>query len=404
MKKIVFIDTWINGMKFTDLIAKELSADYELYYVHADSLYGSPSSIEMSSCYDSVIDIKDYNFSFHKVLSEIKPDVVIFISMHALFQRWANFICEVLNIPTLFFPHGVRIEGERSSGGGKKNVIEYLIRVKFLLKHWIHLLMDLFRSKQTLHLTRKHGLTLFKSFMEMGFNYGSFNDCPKYKWGLTYNTICLSSEYDQHYFSNFVGKNNKTKFAITGHLTSGSAAFSSQQHSHLERSAIIFISQPLVSGNLMSEKKYIEYILWCQNVLENTLQEKFIVRKHPRDDMHIINKLRVAGVAISNERDMSFDIAKCKLVMGLNSSALIGFMDIGIPLVVLTDKKNILMESVKRYKNKLIIDGCNPLKEAEKKLVNFVISSSIIKDKEQEIKHSAASIADETVLLINKNI
>lgn len=402
MKRIVFIDTWTSGMAFTNPVAQEMADKFELYYVHANSLYNPNEGNSDLSLYCEVIDIKSRNYSIHDVLIDLKPDVAVFISMHGLFQRWANLLCEALNIPTLFFAHGVRLEGELTVGGRKRTIHEYSARAKFYGVHWYYLTRDVFRTKGPIRLIQTRGLQLFMSILEMGFSYKSFNDCPRYKWGLTYATICLSSEFDTDYFSNFVGPDSGATFPVTGHLTSGSAAHASQQHENIERKATLFLSQPLVSAKLMSKDQYLKYVLWCRDIVESQLTGEFIVRPHPRDDVDVIKSLEKEGVEISNQQDLSLDMARCQLAFGINSSVLLGFMNVGIPLVVLTDEKNILLESVKHYDNGFVVEAEKIGSQTANELAEFAMSHrTTVKKQLGSIRHPAEAICDEIYELLS---
>ena len=55
-----------------------------------------------SSGYNAVYDLKVFDYSFCRAFEDLKPDRVVFVSMHGLFHRWANLCAEKYSIRSVF--------------------------------------------------------------------------------------------------------------------------------------------------------------------------------------------------------------------------------------------------------------------------------------------------------------
>lgn len=352
MNKVLFVDTWSHGRFFTDDVSTELLKNFEVNYLHADSFYGVSDSYSKSSVYKNIYDLAVFDMSFVKALKCIEPDIVIFISMHGMFHRWLNLVCARAGIKTLFYMHGVRFvraAKPSNSVSHNKNLYKNISRAVFYLKHWYLLGKDLMRSGPIMHKKKYSIFLLARSFVEMFTNNRRFSDNPKFKWGLDYDVICLNTIYDKGYFSQFVGKDNLNKAIVSGHLTSRRSAIESVDLPRKKKEQFLFISQPLVSAGYISSEKYLDIILKIKVKIETVGTGVLIVRPHPRDDLSFITTLKIKGVTISKTKSFAEDLSKTKAVFGFNSSALLGCMDIGLPVAVI-DYNNIpLLEALKSY-------------------------------------------------------
>lgn len=359
MNTALFVDTWSHGRFFTDEVAKELSKHSKVYFLHADKFYEIKQSYSAKLETLNVCDLDGYNMSVDKTLDDIQPDVVIFVSMHGIFHRWINQICELRGIKTLFFMHGVRfIRNERSptTPHNRKTFNQKLKRAIFYLKHWYYFIKDLIFCKKHKKVTVKFVTLLIKSFFEMFIYNHRFSDCPKYKWGLEYETICINTKYDKLYFENFVGQKNVNKMIVSGHLTSRRAAIDSFNIQNFKRNQILFISQPLVSANYIEADQYFEILIQLKEKVECETSCEFVVRPHPRDDVAFIQKLKDNQFNVSTFDDFSTDLAQAKVVIGFNSSALLGCMDMGLPIAIVAYKSIPLLDALKRYDLSIEVD------------------------------------------------
>ena len=112
MKKILFIDTWTHADRFISPLIESLNKEgYICKLLHCDSIFLNSRYKKIkpikNSNYES-IDLKSYNYSFHKAINQIKADKIVFISIHGIVQRWANMVIGKHKIKTFFYMHGIR--------------------------------------------------------------------------------------------------------------------------------------------------------------------------------------------------------------------------------------------------------------------------------------------------------
>jgi hypothetical protein len=393
----LFVDTWSHGRFFTDEVAKELTKHSKVYFLHSDKFYEIKKSYPAKLDALNVCDLDSYNMSVDKALDDIQPDVVIFISMHSVFHRWINQICELRGVKTLFFMHGVRFirnEASPATPSKRKTLSQNLKRAIFYIKHWYYFGKDLVFCKKNKKLTLRFVSSLFKSFFEMFLNNHRFSDCPKYKWGLQYEIICINTKYDELYFENFVGKKNVNKMVISGHLTSRRAAIDSFSVQNFERNQILFISQPLVSANYIEAKEYFEILLLLKEKIECETSCEFVVRPHPRDDLDFIEKLIDNQFKVSTFECFSSDLAQAKVVVGFNSSALLGCMDMGLPIAIVAYNSIPRLEALQRYDLSIEVDS--KLLEGEE--FTIWLQRMAVNDVELKIPRESEKIISDQVL------
>ncbi len=402
MSRVLFVDTWSHGRFFTDEVAKEMTKYSEIYFLHADKFYEIEDAYSGDFTTLVECDLVSYGMSFNKALTTIGPDVVIFISMHGIFHRWVNQICQLKGIKTLFFMHGVRfVRNEGQAITQSKSFFSKIVRAWFYLKHWYYLFKDLVFIKNTPRFTLVKFSILFKSFFEMFLDNQQFSDCPKYKWGLIYDVICVNTKYDYDYFKKFVGIENIKKLVISGHLTSRRAAINSLQLEKQERNTILFISQPLVSAGYISMADYLEVLLFIKEQIDRESNSTFVVRPHPRDDAEFIESLKSNNFELSVFTEFSDDLARAKMVIGFNSSALLGCMDVGLPVGVVSYGCIPLLDALKNYENSFEIDFTHKNNDLNCRLGSWLRESVNRNSSLVTPKPSEKIIGNEILSLIN---
>lgn len=331
MKKILFVDTWSKGQFFTDPVAfRAKQSGLGTVYLHADKFYKITDGSYYSGPYDKIIDLDHYNMSVTAALRDIAPDVVIFISMHGMFHRWVNSVCEKLGVPTLFFMHGVRFETSLVGGSKSKNFQLMASRGLFYTIHWWYCLRDNLQLESLFKLPCR---TFIASYFEMITHNTRFSFCPKFKWGLKYDVVCLNTRADRVFFEKFLGVYRPGEFVVSGHLTSRRAALESLRRLRRDRKLVLFISQPLVSAGYISLDGYVGAVKLLRDFFSAHDFGELVIRLHPRDDERLKKVILDLGIRCSENTNLADDLAQTSLVVGFNSSALIGCTDVGIPVV-----------------------------------------------------------------------
>ncbi len=329
--KILFIDTWSKGSFFTSPVAKLAAGKGNTVgFLHANKLYNAEDINWEEGIYDFSFDCADFNNSLFSALKNINPDAVVFITMHGMFQRWANYICCELNIPCYFFMHGVRFNTKKIGRLKRRNIFELFRRVTFYSKHWIYFIRDCLQLTSIFKLPWR---LFILSYFEMIFMNNRFSFSPKYKWGIEYKKVCINSSYDEAFFSEFTGEVGSEKFVVSGNITSRRAAIDSFAFDSSKLNTILFISQPLAADGYLDFKSYIDSIAVLHNFVKNYDLGKFTVRLHPRDDKRIVQALSKLNISMSNNKSLAEDLSNSSLVVGFNSSALLGCVEVGIPVL-----------------------------------------------------------------------
>ena len=345
LKKVLFVDTWSKGRFFTDPVALKMNeANYQSVYLHADKFYSIDDGDYTPGVYDVIYDMYEFDMSVHKALQHIKPDIVIFISIHGMFHRWVNYVCERTSIPTLFFMHGVRFETKKVGGLSNKSIKDLVSRGSFYTIHWLYFLRDNIKLGLTFKMPWKKFLA---SYAEMILRNKRFSFAPEVKWGLKYNEVCVNTNSDQGFFRNFLGDDAPRELTISGHVSSRRAAMNSLSIEAKSKQQILFISQPLVSAGYTTLDSYVSAIKLLKNFFEQHNYGELVVRFHPRDDEVFKQELAKLNIKCSIYSDFADDLARTKLVIGFNSSALLGCVDIGIPVVGLRFEDVPLLDCLK---------------------------------------------------------
>ena len=329
--KILFIDTWSKGSFFTSPVAKlAKSKDSIVGFLHANKLYNVDDINWKEEIYDFSFDCADFNNSLVSALKNINPDAVVFISMHGMFQRWANYICSKLDIPCYFFMHGVRFNTKEIGRLKRRNIFELFRRVHFYNKHWFLLIRDCLKLTSIFKLPWR---LFILSYLEMIFMNKRFSFSPKYKWGIEYKKVCINSFHDEAFFKEFTGEVGSDRFVVSGNITSRRAAIDSFTFDRANLNSILFISQPLAADGYLDFQSYIDSIVALDHFIKINDLGKFIVRLHPRDDKRTIQVLSKFNISMSKHKSLAKDLSSSCLVVGFNSSALLGCLEVGIPVL-----------------------------------------------------------------------
>lgn len=377
MKKILFIDNWSQGKNFIlPVLRKFQENNYECVFLHADSSYLNQTFKNLKPVIDSSYtdyDISSYDNSMVKALRAIKPDAIIFISIHGVFHRWGNHIANTLNIPCFFFMHGIRISNPPRINRNSKKVY-YLKRALFYTKQFRFFAKDIVKIQGVDKVTLKF---LFYYYREFIFQNYQYTNRPKINVGFNYRIMFVNMENDIEYFKNNYPISERTNFIISGNVSSVEPAIRSLNYD-TKKEYITFISQP----GLIEESEYINLINYFANIFKFS-ESKFIFRPHPRDNETLLNSLLENKIEISQEKS-AVDFARSIAAIGINSAMLLGFMKLKTPIIQIIDGENPPICTFAKYDNTIYFNsnldqqktGVDILKEINK----FKIANQIIGD------------------------
>ena len=382
MIKILFIDNWSHGKRFFCPVAEEFTKhNYKCVYLHADSYYLNKKFKNLKPMIDSLYedhDIIEYRSSLLRSFEDIKPDIIVFISIHGIFHRWANFVADYLKIPCFFFMHGVRVSSPRKIA--KKSLFYKLDRVNFYNKQFFLFIKDYIKIRGLNYSTFKFIFNYYREFIFDNYNY---TNKPSISLGFNYKIMFVNMLNDINYFTNHYPLSPFTNFVISGNVSALEPAIKSKEL-NFKKDCVIFISQP----EIIELNKYIKLILLLSSIFDKT-EFKFIFRPHPRDSDELLDEIEKNKITISYENDV-FDYARSCAAIGINSAMLIGFMFLRTPILQISDKINPEICSMFNYDRvikieidsilnpNLIINELRQLLKSSVERVNMKTPSSII--------------------------
>lgn len=367
-KKILIFDSWSIGMNYTSGLAEVLDK-YNVCYLHMDSLQKQSSKNVTEKIkvfkndryktyyklYDEVYDIKEYDFSVLKAIEEIKPDLMVFISLHNFEQRYVNEIASKKNIPSIMFMHGVRGEAKdfNLNISGVKDLASKLKRGVHYLKLYYYYLLDLKSVEKIdfkLHLDRIYKLI---------FKHRLFVEFPKKDRGIKYKALFVTNESDINYYEKNYGLSNKeTNFILIGHVDFHELIKGLTNKRTITKDNLLFISQPLVRDVGFPKEEFINALKINMN-LAKELNLNFILRPHPRDDFDFIKELNnKMDFQISNN-DLHLDLVGSKLISGFNSTVLLSAQYLGKPLIIIDSNHINIPDFLKSYDKTVLIKNGN---------------------------------------------
>ena len=345
MKRVLFIDNWSQGKRFVEPVVKEFqSNNYYCYYLHADSYYLNKTFKNLEKITDLSYedhDISEYEDSLYLALRKIKPNVIIFISIHGIFQRWANFIAEVLEIPCCFFMHGIRIPSPRKMSN--RSFFYIIKRALFYHGQFFLFCKDLLRMRGV---APRMTSSLLRFYVELIFHNHRFTNSPKNNMGLNYRLMFVNSRKDIDYFRSNYPLSSTTEFIISGNVSALEPAIRSF-NIECSKDYILFVSQP----GLLDYDDYFRTIVFFNKLFKGT-EFRFLFRPHPRDDKNFVAQLQNDDVLISSDSS-DIDFARSCAAIGINSAMLLGFIYLGMPIIQISDGVNPELCSMFEYKRSI---------------------------------------------------
>lgn len=340
-KKILFFDIWAYGKGCIGPLMKELSTAAEVLYVGNDcqistslmrdrrdnlAQYRKRRELECADDYlDGDIDLKEYGGSFVRLLTALKPDVVVVISSHGVEQRHLVFVCDQLGIPTVLVMHGVR---EHSADAPKpqpslwqkmQSVQRTIRRSLYYVKRFSTYMADRIRLLGYSEILR---VANWRDCCFLFLRHRAYVLNPPQNDQFEYDLVSVTSDLDKKYFNNNygIGKGAKpTKFVK--HYSFDLSNVLGDDRREMDPGLVVFVSQPVVSHHLMSEQGFSLLIESLADACKSCGME-LVVRPHPRDDITILEKLQRQFKFELSEESMQDDFWRSAVMVGINSSLL----------------------------------------------------------------------------------
>lgn len=365
MKKILFVDTWTQGKNFIKpLVQNFIENNIKCIYLHADSFYLNEIDNNIKPIVDLTYedyDISEYDNSILKAYEDLKPDAIITISVHGLFQRWANHVAEKLNIPCFFFMHGIRLKDPPKN----KSSLKYALnRVVYYSKQFNLFTRDYVRLNSFSINSVVFLLNYYKELIV--FNYRYSNN-PKINIGFAYKIMFVNINSDIKYFKESYPLSENTEFCLSGNVSALEPAIKSLNIKN-KRNQITFISQP----SIIPINEYLGFIERLNNLFIDT-KFNFVFRPHPRDQKKLIEILKSKEIMIS-ENNAEVDFSKSLVAVGVNSAMLLGFMKLNIPILQIVDGVNMSICDLNKYENSFNLE-INFLDSKNASIINFIENS-----------------------------
>lgn len=347
MNRIVFVDSWSIGLNILEPIIEKLSLrnDCQLSFVHFDSLLDKYPNRLISERLKSnsfnyenwkdlkIFDFKEFNYSVKKFFeSEERPDLLIFISIHNLEQRYFLNVANIYEIPCVLIMHGAILKDGIIP---LKNITDKLFYPfsRFNRLRYYITLFNYYRKDLSLTFGIETTLLLLKIIF---FREKYVNKLDKSE-SFALRSICLITENDKVFFERYFNQTEETtSFKVTGHLDNRKLFKYFQYRDNKDadiNTEIIFFSQPLTSDGTILENKYINALQMASNVC-NDLGFKFLLRPHPRDSEVFIKKVaNQVNLSISSN-SLEEDLFRSKIVVGINSTVLLLANQLRKPIII----------------------------------------------------------------------
>lgn len=338
MKKILFFDTWIVGTRYMYKYAEFLKSNYEVFFLSMSnhmakssrmiaqtiSDFKSNDSHFYKHIFNGIYDFSDFNSSISEAIQEIKPDLIITISLHGFEHRYVNEIATYNNIPCIMYMHGLRSnETDVIRSLHFNKIFHYVGRGLYFTYLYNCYLHDLKKYPQVKIDYLIHSKRLFSLL----FSNSAFTNSPSDNLGLNYHTIHVLNIADIDYYRNNYWITSTTTFKVTSHsdMIDFCDYLSANNLNYIEHNTSIFISQPFVNSGLLSYAEY-EAVILASKQLSDKLGLKFFVRAHPRDDFDVLKKICNNNNLSISDSSLYDDVLSSRLFFGFNSTLFLQVM------------------------------------------------------------------------------
>lgn len=346
--KIVIFDTWTNGLAFVNELATA-NRTVQFTYVHLDSLFLKNSKFEGYIAPNIVLlDAREFAYDFVDILKSDSYDHTVVLSIHSLQHRVWIRCANLVKIPVLFVPHGVRLF-EPIVKNFWKRIGYYSGRLVFYTRLYKRITTKAF-VQGALSLRQ---LTL--TYIKMVFNYNHFKNYSIASLPFYVDTVFLANKIDEDYFRHHWFRDTKPIFVMTGHMKSSFVAYRASKFSEESESNLLLISQP----EIISEDLFERVLVNIKSIYQQlAVGGKLIFRPHPRDTQINKDLAERLGYVISNNKE-EHDLYHAKVVLGFNSAMLYAAMYSGKRILSLKIEGVPSLPGLESYHNYESIDILN---------------------------------------------
>lgn len=227
------------------------------------------------------------NYNLQEKIKKINPDIVLMFDDAFLMNAAMNNVCRKLNIPTMYIQHGEFIQ-EPVKKDIRINlffskVIKYLKFFKFYIN------------------SRKFNITDYPILFYKLFRMSVYNESVNPRVKIPDFHCDYAAVWNETHRKNALvhkGYNNENIFIVGN--PDGMNDFSTNLTFNPKSKNVLYIVQPLVNSNLISET---EYLNWANNFTKK-INEKYnlIVRPHPKSDMVFLKKCFPGTIFTKDEK------------------------------------------------------------------------------------------------------
>jgi hypothetical protein len=210
------------------------------------------------------------NYNLQEKIKKINPDIVLMFDDAFLMNAALNNVCRKLNIPTMYIQHGEFIQ-EPVKKDIRINlffskVIKYLKFFKFYIN------------------SRKFNITDYPILFYKLFRMSLYNESVNPRVKIPDFHCDYAAVWNETHKKNALvhkGYKNENIFIVGN--PDGMNDFSTNLTFNPKSKNVLYIVQPLVNSNLISET---EYLNWAKKLV-NSISDEFqlVVRPHPKSDI-----------------------------------------------------------------------------------------------------------------------
>lgn len=298
-RKILIFDTWTAYEGKLKALEKVLYNSNEIYFVHTNYLMKKYASKQINKHFKNLekpldtntIDFRKFNYDPIKCLSTINPDLVVFLSIHNIEQRFFNHACKKLGIKTCFLMHGLIMHKNFKSLPDKslvKLILSNIRRVMYFVIMIKYYLRSIIKYK---FLTSKG---MYVDMFNSIFFRRAFKSNPAFKYNVQLDYLLYTRPKDKPFLENYMGKEFQKSFnfySIDVMNLVASYISEKQEENIKNKNSVLFFSQPLYEKNL-DNLGFEDYIKLLKHLKEEfaKLNYEFKVRLHPREDEKVIGQ------------------------------------------------------------------------------------------------------------------
>lgn len=291
------------------------SHNYELVFIHINRISGKSKVVNNSNIQHFDLSVTNPK-AVLKFIDECNPKALLCLEFTSLFIILLIQISKQKNIKTIYFEHGIFIEGHGDKfllKNYKESIKRYLTLIYLYIRYCFLLRMSI---KNELKIILK---TFFKRNYSNLFDFGLFYA----KKGYNAINSKLSIPYSKTYFAGYplTEKENEIQLIKKNHS--------------IDSNVVLFIHQPLIHDKLTSINYEEEIKMFYQiNDICNERGLILQIKLHPRSDINFyltIDKNRSLNFTNNNFSDI---LVNTRIIIGQFSTALFNGLILNLPIIL----------------------------------------------------------------------